>query len=103
MPGLLLILTEAGGERFAAAVELAATVAAMGRPVAALLRGPAARTLGDDPGRFHLLFELGAQVSVCQTAMAAHGLSAAGLPANVEPLGMVAFLQGRQDWQLVVV
>ncbi len=38
MPGLLLIVSEASGERFAAAVELAGAAAALGRPVAVLLR-----------------------------------------------------------------
>lgn len=104
MPGLLLILTEAEGERFSAAMELAATTAALGRPVAALLRGPAVAALGRPQfGKaFDLLFELGVSISVCQTAMAAHALTASDLPPGVEALGMVAFLQGREDWQLLM-
>ena len=50
-----------------------------------------------------MLLEFGASVSVCQTAMAEHGLTAADLPAGVDTLGMVAFLQGRQGWQLLIV
>lgn len=104
MPGLLLIVTQAPGERFAAAVELAATAAALDRPVAVLLRGPAVKALGQQPvaKAFDLLFELGAEVSICQTAMDAHALTTADLPPGIEPLGMVAFLQGRADWQIVL-
>lgn len=102
MPGLLLILTELEGERFAAAMELAATMAALGRPVAVLLRGPAVQALGKAKA-FDILFELGASLSICQTAMAACALTAADLPPGFEPLGMVGFLAGREDWQLAVV
>jgi predicted peroxiredoxin len=102
--GLLMIVTEAEGERFAAAMELAATAAALDRPVALLLRGPAVRALGRKPvaQAFDMLFELGANISICQTAMAAHAMTAAGLPPGIEALGMVAFLQGREDWQLLL-
>lgn len=105
MPGLLLIVSEAEGERFAAGVELAAASAAMDRPVAVLLRGPAVKALGrcHVAQAFDLLFELGADVSLCQTAMAAHGMTAADLPGGIEATGMVAFLAGRETWQLVVV
>ena len=102
MPGLLLILTEARGERFEAALELAATAAALGRPVAVLLRGAALPAPGV-AGAYGVLLELGATVAVCQTAMAAQGLSAAALPPGVEPAGMVGFLAERADWQLAVV
>ena len=105
MPGLLLIVTEAGGDRFAAAMELGATFAALDRPVAVLIRGAATRGLHEAgvAQALALLFEFGAGISVCQTAMAEHGLTAADLPAGVDTLGMVAFLQGRQGWQLLIV
>lgn len=104
MPGLLLIVSDADGERFAAAIELAGAAAALGRPVAVLLRGPAVAALGRKPvaAAFDLLFELGADVSLCQTAMAAHGLTASDLPPGVEANGMIAFLAGREDWQLIL-
>jgi intracellular sulfur oxidation DsrE/DsrF family protein len=104
MSGLLLIVSEAEGERFAAAVELAAASAALDRQVAVLLRGPAVKALGQPQvaGAFDLLFELGADVGICQTAMAAHGLTAADLPPGIEAHGMVAFLSGRGDWQVVL-
>ena len=103
--GLLVIVSEAGGERFAAAVELAAASAALDRPVAMLLRGPAVQALGQPHGApaFDLLFELGVELGICQTAMAAHGLAASDLPPGIEAHGMVAFLSGRGDWQLALV
>jgi intracellular sulfur oxidation DsrE/DsrF family protein len=105
MPGLLLIVSEADGERFAAAIELAAASAALDRAVAVLLRGPAVKALGrrDVAKAFDMLFELGVDVGLCQTAMAAHGLTAKDLPGGVEAHGMVAFLSGRGDWQVVLI
>ncbi len=105
MSGLLLIVSEAQGERFAAAVELAAASAALDRAVAVLLRGPAVMSLGrrEVALAFDMLFELGVDVGLCQTAMAAHGLTAADLPPGAEAHGMVAFLSGRAGWQIVLV
>ena len=105
MTGLLLVISEAGGERFAAAIEVAAAAAALDRPVAMLLRGPAVKALGQPKlsRAFDLLFEMGVEVGLCQTAMAACGMVAADLPPRVAAHGLVAFLAGRADWQLVVV
>ncbi len=105
MPGLLMIVSEAEGERFAGAMELAAASAALDRPVAVLLRGAAVKALGrrNVATAFDLLFELGADVGICQTAMAAHGLAAADLPPGIEAHGMVGFLSGRAGWQIVIV
>ncbi|MCG2842709.1 DsrE family protein [Sandaracinobacter sp. RS1-74] len=100
MPGLLLILTETEGERFLASVELAATAAALDRQVAILLRGTAVKGLPEPA--LALLRELGVHIAACQTAMADHGLTAADLQPGVEALGMVAFLQGRGHWQLLL-
>jgi predicted peroxiredoxin len=103
--GLLVIVSEAHGERFAATVEVAAAAAALDRPVAMLLRGPAVKALGQPTiaRAFDLLFEMGVEVGLCQTAMAAHGMVATDLPPGVEAHGLVGFLAGRADWQLVVV
>ena len=49
------------------------------------------------------LFELGADVGICQTAMAETGLCAADLPPGIEAHGITAFLAGREDWQLLIV
>ncbi|MGL6044768.1 MAG: hypothetical protein ACRC1J_12675 [Sandaracinobacteroides sp.] len=101
MRGLMLIVSEAGGERFAAAMELAAASAALAHPVAVLLRGPAVPAL-QAGGMLDMLFELGAEVTVCQTAMAAYGLGAADLPPGAEAAGLIGFLSGREGWQIVL-
>lgn len=105
MPGLLLIVTQTGGERFTASIELAAAAAALGRPVELLLRGPAVNAFDqrDAAQGLDLLRELGARIWVCQTAMANQGLTAADLPPGVEASGIVALLTGRADWQLLMV
>ncbi|WP_194744185.1 hypothetical protein [Thermaurantiacus tibetensis] len=98
MPGLLLVLTAREGPRAAAALEAAAVAAALGRPVAVLLKGP---DFTDCP-RLAALRELGAELSACQAAMAEAGVAAADLPAGVAPRGLVAVMAGREDWQLLV-
>lgn len=100
MPGLRLILTTTRGEQADAAIELAAATAALGRPVAILLRGSALETA---PETLTMLLELGCTITACQTAMAATGVAADALPAGVEPGGMVSFLAGGADWQLLLV
>lgn len=104
MTGLLLILTEGPGERLAAAVEVAAAAAALGRPVAVLLRASAVTALGDArvAKALDLLFELGVDIGLCQTALADTGLTAAALPPGVEVHGLVGFLAGREAWQLLL-
>ncbi|MFQ3666057.1 MAG: DsrE family protein [Sphingomonadaceae bacterium] len=96
MSGLLLVLTEQQGERVAAAVEMVAAAAALGRPVAVLLRGAA---LGAELG---LLREMEVPLFACQTAMAKSGVTADALPAGVEPSGLVALLADRPGWQLLL-
>lgn len=101
-PGLLLILTEAPGERFRAAAELAATVAALGRPVRVLVKGGALRALALDASGFALLFELGAEIIACQTDLAEAALEATALPPAVEAAGMLHALRGTEGWQLLL-
>ncbi len=96
--GLLLILAERGTPRADAALETAAALAALGRPVAVLLKGP---DLGDCPA-LATLRELGASLHACQSAMAAAGVTADALPPGVAPAGLVALLAERADWQLLL-
>lgn len=105
MTGLLLIICEAEGERFAAAMEVAAASAALDRPVSLLLRGPAVQAMRrkDVADAMAMLLELGADIGVCQTAMATFGLVARDLPAGLAAHGMVHFLAGREDWQMLLV
>lgn len=97
--GLLLVLTGAEGERHEAAMEIAATAAALGRPVALLLRGTAVLR----PERMTMLLELGARIYACQTALAHHNLDASRhLPPEIMATGMMQFMAGREDWQLLL-
>lgn len=104
MPGLLLIVTQMADERHAAAVELAACAAALGRPVAVLVKAEATKELARPVLRpdYQTLVDLGASIAACQTAMAAHDLAADDLAPGVEALGILAFLEGRADWQVVI-
>lgn len=103
MSGLLVILTESGGERFAAATDTAAAAAALGRPVCMLLRGRAALLGHPLPASLAMLAELGVEIFYCQTALAAHALDAAShLPPGAQAAGLVQFLSDRADWQLLL-
>ncbi len=105
MSGLLLIVTECQSERFAAAAELAATKAALAQPVAVLFRGDSLAAIAgptaDDA--LNVLRDMGVALYACQTALAAHDLRADDLPPGIEASGMVAFLRGRGDWQILLV
>ncbi|MFA7441527.1 MAG: hypothetical protein WCZ66_11255 [Sphingomonadaceae bacterium] len=97
--GLLLVLTEVEGERYDAAIETAATAAALGRPVALLLRGPAVL----QPDKLSMLKELGANISACQTALSRYNLDAGQhLPRDIPASGLMQFMAGRERWQLLL-
>lgn len=100
--GLLLILTEAQGERFEAAAEAASVAAAAGRPVAVLLRGSAILHAPEPAASLGLLLDLGAELGACQTAMAAAGLSADSLDPRIAATGLVLFMSGRENWQMLL-
>jgi predicted peroxiredoxin len=88
MTGLMLIAAEASGPRLDAAIEVAAANAALGRPVLLFLTGPAAALSSPTiDGAIALLAELGAELAICQTAMATHGLTADQLPTGLTPQG----------------
>jgi len=100
--GLLLILCEGEGGRVRAGLELAATVAAMGRPVRVLLKGAALRSAPRLHEQFAVLHELGAEILACQTDMADGGVAAADLPPGVEAAGMLHAMRGTDGWQLLL-
>ncbi|MFN7176448.1 MAG: DsrE family protein [Thermaurantiacus sp.] len=102
MTGLALVLAEADGPRVEAALELAAAAAALGDPVGLFLSRDALRLLGGGAAPLTILLELGADVGVCQTSMAARGIDAAGLPPGIEPLGLVGFLSERRGWRILM-
>jgi intracellular sulfur oxidation DsrE/DsrF family protein len=102
--GLAIIVTEAPGPRFAVACELAAVACAMGRRAGMLLKENAVAALAD-PAVAQALGTLhadGVWIGLCQSAMAAHGIGAADLPAGVEALGLVAFIADHGDCQLLL-
>lgn len=101
--GLLVILTCADGERFAAATETAAAAAALGRPVALLLRGKAVTLGAPLPPALALLAEMGAEIGYCQTALAERQLDAAAhIPPEGKATGLIRFLANRHDWQILL-
>jgi predicted peroxiredoxin len=102
MTGLLVILSETGGERFSAALELAAATAALGRPVTLFLRGPAVTRLHEPyvTEALTLLTDLGATLTACQTALATHNIPATTLPAGIEATGLISLLASCPDCQV---
>ena len=104
MTGLLLVLADAGGPRAAAALDLAAATAALGRPVTLFLTGPAVSALGSPllQAAMATLAALGARLAICQTAMADHGLAATALPPAVAPTGLVHLLASHPAHQLIL-
>lgn len=102
--GVLLVLTEARGARVETAIELVAAAAALGRPVAALLRGQALLEVSALADGLSMLAELGADISFCQTSAAGLGLDASvDIPQGIVAGGPVSLLSGRSDWQIILV
>ncbi len=102
---LAIILTEAPGPRFDAAVELALTWNALGRPVGILLKEGALRGLAGSPA--DLLGQAltdGVRIHVCQTSLDALGMAHnhPPLPDGVEAMGLVAFLLELPGAQVVI-
>ena len=95
MPGLTIIVATADPARFGAALEVAAANAALGHPTRLFLQSAAVPLLRKLPNPPELLGEaiaLGASVTVCQSGLAAVGMSAMALPAGVETGGLVELL-----------
>lgn len=101
MRGLAILLAEADGPRAALVLELAASEAALGGPVALFLSRAALALLAEGGAPLRTFRELGGSVCVCQTSMAAAGLDASSLPDWAEPSGLVGFLGARRDWRLL--
>lgn len=102
--GHAFVLADGAPARLGAALEAAACLRALGRPVALLLKGPALRALADAAvtDAVAALARDGAAVAACQTDMDAAGMTAATLPPGVEPLGLLAFLAEHGSRQLVM-
>jgi predicted peroxiredoxin len=119
MRGLTIIVSSADGERFHAALSVAAAHAALERPTRLFLQGEAVTLLrspiawnGDVrhseaglPTLSELLGEamaLGATVSICQSGLSLAGMSAEDLPPGIETGGLVGMLATAGDDQIVM-
>jgi predicted peroxiredoxin len=115
MQGLSIVIAAADPERFRSALEVAAANAALDRPTRLFLQAQAVPLLGQSrpaeaapgmPSMAEMLDEaiaLGAKVSACQTGLSLAGLNAEDLPRGVQTEGLLSFLAGRGDDQLLMV
>jgi len=105
MRGLTLVVATAEPARVRAALRLAAAAAALGRPVRLFLDEeavPAIATADAAPG-FATAWELGAEVILCQTGLAAAGLNLRSLDPRIRTGGLVGLLDTLGDDQIVTV
>lgn len=101
MRGLTIIVTTSAAERFDAAVELAASWAALGGRARLFCRGSAVTRL-DDPMLNEALAG-GVAVIACQTGLADHGGSLAACDSRIAAGGMVTLLAELGDDRLVTL
>jgi predicted peroxiredoxin len=113
MQGLSIVIAAADPARFRSALELAAANAALDRPTRVFLQAQAVPLLWaeDEPGRgipsmMEILGEavaLEVKISACQSGLALGGREASALPGGVETEGLLSFLAGSGDDQLLIV
>ncbi|WP_336958474.1 peroxiredoxin [Sphingobium aquiterrae] len=121
MPGLKIALLTPDAERFRGALTLAAAHVALGRPATLFLQLDAVRLLAPPvtapqdathiaaglPGLARLLedsLSLGVSLLACQSGLALAGLDLATLDARIAATGPLAFLQGLEpDDRLIIV
>lgn len=99
--GLTVIVADGDAARFACAVELAASWAALGGSVRLFCRGGAALRL-KDPALAEAM-ACGVRVIACQTALAEHAIDLSTHDARIEAGGMVSLLSTLGEDRLVVV
>lgn len=97
---LAIVVAEGSGLRFITAMDVAAAAAALGRPVALFLAGPAVAAVHDPI--VARAAELGATVTACQTGMADTGVEASSLPGFAEAGGLVGFLAAHDGAELLL-
>lgn len=115
MQGLSIVVAAADPERFRSALEVAAANAALDRRTRVFLQAQAAPLLGQASRRetvsgmptvdemLEEAIALGAKISICQTGLGLAGLDAASLPEGVDTEGLLSFLAGRGEDQLLMV
>jgi len=102
MTGIGIIVADANPDRFRTALTLAAAQAALGGRVRILLDSGAVTLARAPYALFESCFELGAEVTLCQTGLAAAGLDASVLDARFLYGGMVGWLAALGEDRLVV-
>ena len=119
MRGLILIVATGDGERFRAALTIAAAHAALGGRARVYCHERAVALLGPSedldvallaahglPGRAALIataLATGVEIAACQTGLALAGLAETDLPEGVETGGLIGLLADLGDDRLVTV
>ena len=113
MQGLSIVIAAADPERFRSALELAAAHAALDMPTRLFLQAQAVPLLWAKseaaaglPSAREMLAEamaLGVKISACQSGLALGAREASALPQGVETEGLLSFLAGRGEDQLLIV
>jgi predicted peroxiredoxin len=118
--GMTLILIEASGQRFRAALEIAAAQVALGAPAHIFLSGAAvavvraplhaeedadheAAGLPSLAALYDEALNLGVRITICQTGLHLSNTDASQLDARLAYGGLVSVLAGLGDDRLVVV
>jgi predicted peroxiredoxin len=115
MQGLSIVVAARDPGRLRSALEVAAANAALGKPTRLFFQAQAVSLLKETglgevdletPSLGEMLEEtiaLGVKVSACQTGLGLAGFAASSLPDGVETEGLLSFLAGRGDDQLLMV
>ena len=103
MIGLGIIVAGIDPVRFRTALTLAAAQAALGARVRILLDSGAVILASEPAPLLESCFELGVEVTLCQTGLAEAGLDASALDPRFCHGGMVGWLAALGDDRLVVV
>jgi predicted peroxiredoxin len=120
MPGLNIIVADAAGSRFYAALETAMASAALGQPARLFLQGEAvallrtpvgfagdgARVAAGQPDLAQMIAEAAAMdvaIIACQSGLALAGMTAGEMASHVRAGGLVGFLAGVGESDRLVV
>ena len=103
MTGLGIIVAGIDPVRFRTALTMAAAQAALGARVRILLDSGAVMLAAQPAALLESCFELGVEVTLCQTGLAEAGLDASALDSRFFHGGMVGWLAVLGDDRLVVV
>jgi len=102
MTGLGIIVAGRDAVRFRTALTLAAAQAALGGRVRILLDSDAVRLADSAGDLLETCFELGAEVTLCQSGLAEAGLEASALDPRFSYGGMLGWLSALGSDRLVI-